>query len=246
MRTVLRDKRELNKILTIVIAATGLIQAQHGYAQSPGYPGGATDSQTLSVQAKAEELFQRGDYRRAHFIYRNELAPIGDKYAHYMLGFMSHAGLGVEQDPIVASAWYRLAAERNAPEFVAIRDDLMGKFDDIDIERSDAAYIELRMAYSDIVLRMRLVRGAYEMLHEVTTGSRVGRSAAPVTVVRSDDARSLSSDVYQREIEKRMQRQLDQITAALGVDPVDVELTKTELRRLEDQVAEHVNQVTDR
>ena len=243
---MLRDERDLNKTFTLIVAAAGLLQAPPIMAQSSGFPGGAADSRTLSVQAKAEELFDRGDYRRAHFIYRNELAPIGDKYAQYMLGFMSQTGLGVDEDPIVASAWYRLAAEREAPEFVAVRDELMAKFDYIDVERSDAAYIGLRKNYSDIVLRMRLVKEDYDLLDEVETGSRTGRSVSPVTIIRPGGGTSLSSDAYERNIERRMERQLAIITRELGVDPVDAELTEGELRRLEALVAEYVNQVDDR
>ena len=198
------------------------------------------------MQAKAEELFERGNYRRAHFIYRHELAPIGDKYAQYMLGYMAQSGLGVNKDPVVASAWYRLAAERKSPEFVAVRDELMSQFDYIDIERSDAAYIGLRKVYSDIILRMRVVRDGFETLAEITTGSRLGRSVAPVTIVRPGSGSSVSSGAYVQQIERQMERQLNYITNELGIEPVDAELSERELNRLEALVAEHVNQVDDR
>ena len=243
---MLRGEPELDRILTIVIAALGLLLATAGMAQSTGYSARAWDSITLSVQAKAEELFDRGDYRRAHFIYRNELAPIGDKYAQYMVGYMSLAGLGVEEDPIEASAWYRLAAERNAKEFAAVRDELMDQFDDIDAARSDTAYIGLRKMYSDIVLRMQLVRQDFELLSGFKTGSRVGRSVSPVTVISPGGGSSRSGAAYEREILGRMERRLLFITDELGIDPVDPELAESELRRLESLVDEHVSQVQDR
>ena len=37
------------------------------------------------------------------FIYREELAPLGDKYAQYMIGYMHEHGKGVDKDPAVAS-----------------------------------------------------------------------------------------------------------------------------------------------
>ena len=246
MQVLLRDERELNKILTSIVVAVGLLLASHGLAQAPGAPGGVSDADTLNAQSKAEELFDRGDYRRAHFIYRNELAPIGDKYAQYMLGYMSLMGLGVEPDPIVASAWYRVAAERNTPELVTVRDELLEKFDDTDIGRSDAAYIDLRKTYSDIAVRMQLVRRYFEMLQGDVTGSRLGRSAAPVAVVRPGEGYSQSVEAYFREVERHMQTQLDLVTEALGVDSMEFSLSEDELESLEAQVAEHVNEVDDR
>ena len=147
MKIAGRGKRELNRILTILIAAIGLLHFGAGYTQQGAGAPRPVDARTLRVQEKAEELFERGDYGRAHFIYRNELAPIGDKYAQYMLGFMSLTGLGVREDPIVASAWYRLAAERDSPEFIAVRDELFRRLDEIDMERSDALYLRLRQEY---------------------------------------------------------------------------------------------------
>lgn len=246
MQVLPRGERELNKTLTSIFIVIGLLQAPQGLAQAPGAPGGVADPETLNIQGKAEELFDRGDYRRAFFIYRNELAPIGDKYAQYMLGYMSLMGLGVEQDPIVASAWFRVAAERNTAELVAVRDELLDKFDDTDISRSDAAYVGLRKTYSDIAVRMQLVRRYYEMLQGDVTGSRLGRSAAPVAVVRPGEGYSQSVEAYFREVERHMQSQLDLITEALGVDSVEYSLGEDELESLEAQVALHVNQVDDR
>ncbi len=54
------------------------------------------------MQRKVDQLFERGDYERAYFIYRNELAPAGDKYAQYMVGFMHLTGMGIDEDPVAA------------------------------------------------------------------------------------------------------------------------------------------------
>ena len=236
----------MNKILTILVAAVILIPADHGFAQQgPGTPA-SVDTRTLRVQVKAEELFERGDYGRAHFIYRNELAPIGDKYAQYMLGFMSLTGLGVREDPILASAWYRLAAERDAPEFIKVRDDLIARLDSIDMERSDVVYLRLRQEYSDIVVRMRLVREDFELLEGNTIGSRTGRSMSPATIVRPGGGAGQSADAYTREIERRMQKHLDYIADALGIRPLDSNLSEEEVEDLEAQVSSYVSEVDDR
>ena len=236
----------MNRILTIVVAAMVLLAPLQSPAQSPGVTRGATDVRTLSVQAKAEELFERGDYRRAHFIYMNELAPIGDKYAQYMLGYMSLSGLGVEADPVIASAWLRIAAERNSPEFVAVRDDVLSAFDETELIRSDLAYIGLRNKYSDIVLRLRIVQDQFEALRGVSTGSRFGRTGSPITVFRPSGQLEPWLEATEPEIERRMERHLRDISDELGIEPVDAGMSEAELRELEALVIEYVNQVDDR
>ena len=202
------------------------------------------DARTLSVQAKAEELFQRGDYRRAHVIYRNDLAPIGDKYAQYMLGFMSLSGLGVEQDPVLASAWYRLAAERGEPEeFVAIRDELLSQLDAVERARSKEIYLGLRREYSDVVISMREAREAFEDLTQVTTGSRLGSPASAVTIVEPRAGNTQSGDALIHRVQRRMQGHLDHITATLGIDRIEAEtLSAGDLSALERQVRDYVRQ----
>ena len=241
-----RGERDLNRILTILIAAIGLLQFPPGHAQHGAGAPGPVDARTLRVQQKAEELFERGDYGRAHFIYRNELAPIGDKYAQYMLGFMSLTGLGVSEDPIAASAWYRLAAERDAPEFIAVRDELIRRLDTIDMERSDTLYLRLRQEYSDIVVRMRLVRKDFELLEQGSLGSRTGRTMSPVTIVRPGGGAGQSADAYTRDIHRRMQKHLDYIVGVLGIEPMDSYLTEQEVEDLEGLVTSFVSEVDDR
>jgi hypothetical protein len=205
------------------------------------------DSKTLNVQAKAEELFARGDYRRAHTIYLNDLAPIGDKYAQYMLGFMSGNGLGVDRDPVLASAWYRLAAERGEPaEFVAIRDESLAQLDPADRGRSDRVYVELSGAYSDIAISMREVLEEFENLSQVSTGSRIGGSSSLVTIVEPRAGGSQSGDAFVRRAERRMQGHLDNITAMLGADRVDAQtVTAGELTALQEAVKAYILRMDD-
>ena len=165
-------------------------------AQAQDNAGGVvSNSQTLTVQRKVDELFERGEFDRAYFIYRNELAPIGDKYAQYMVGYMQLMGLGVKEDVVLASAWYRLAAERNYPEFVAVRDQLLESLEDEDLGRSDQAYVGLRQQYSDVVLMMALLRKDMNETGSMVTGSRLtGRSTSPVTIVDSRSGVGMSGD----------------------------------------------------
>lgn len=231
------------KILAILFAA-GLAPAAFAQ-QSAGNLSVDLDSRTLSVQAKAEELFDREQYRRAHVIYLNDLAPIGDKYAQYMLGFMSLGGLGVEQDPVLASAWYRLAAERGEPEeFVEIRDELMEQLDAVDTTRSDETYLALRRTYSDIAISMREAREAFQDLSTVTTGSRIGNNPSSAVTIVEPRAGSMSGDALIHRRQRRMQDHLDHITAKLGIGRIEAEtVTAGQLTDLEDQVRAYVSRL---
>lgn len=64
-------------------------------AQRADYGGEDFASHTVRIQAKAESLYLQGHWERAQFIYEHELAPIGDKYAQYMVGYMYLNGQGV-------------------------------------------------------------------------------------------------------------------------------------------------------
>jgi len=233
--------------LKVLILVAAVAQAVVGHAQqAPAYPGYQLDARTLNVQAKAEESFENEDYDRAHFIYLNDLAPIGDKYAQYMLGFMSLNGLGVVEDPVLASAWYRLAAERNGPQFVKVRDELLRRLDAVDLGRSDEIYLRLRREYSDIVIAMREVRKNYDDLASMATGSRLGNPSAAVTIVRPRAGSSMSGDAYFREAHRRMQEHLDHITAVLGIERIEGEISGAELSSLERKVNDYVARVDDR
>ena len=239
----------MNELLKILVVTIALGSPTGAFAQQPGGQFGVgLDSKTLSVQAKAEELFERGDFRRAHVIYLNDLAPIGDKYAQYMLGFMSLTGLGVEQDTVLASAWYRLAAERGEPtQFVRIRDELLGNLDAVDRDRSDQVYRSLRRDYSDIAISMREAREAFDDLEQVTTGSRIGGSPSSAVTIVEPRAGSQSGDALIYRTQQRMQRHLDNVTGTLGVARLSAEnLTAGELSSLERQVQDYVEQLDER
>ena len=238
----------MNLRLTFCFVLTACLTLPASFAQDYSSSGGyVKDAEILSVQNKAEELFERGDYKRAHFIYRNELAPIGDKYAQYMVGFMTLTGLGAREDPVLASAWYRLAAERRTAPFIAVRDDLNGRLDAIDMERSDELYLRLRAEFSDIVVRMREVREDYELLHDGQTGSRTSRSSSPVLIVKPREGSSMSMDAYRGEVIRRMQKHLNFIVKTLEIERIDADnISSPQISVLEAQVMTYVAHVDDR
>ena len=205
--------------LVAVIAIPGPV---HAAESGPG-------SSNLRLHLKAEDLYQRGHFKRAYFIYVNELAKSGDKYAQYMAGYMCLNGQGVIQDSAQASAWYRLAAERGAPEFIEVRDQVLESLSAADVDRSDALYIELRNKYSDLAIALELVREARRDLYAGSTGTRLpGGTTGPVTIVDPDSGVPIGGDVYVARSVRRMQVRLDYITDRMNTDPVDADMSNRE------------------
>lgn len=151
------------RLCRTVMAAIFIIATTAAVA-GDDFPGSKPDGRILKTQEKVDKLFKNGDYDRAYFIYRNDLAPLGDKYAQYMVGYMKLTGKGVEQDYVAGSAWYRLAAERGEENFTRARDDLLERFNAELQAQSDEKYKELRLEYSDAMIVAELIEDDLEVL----------------------------------------------------------------------------------
>jgi len=233
-------KRFCSLLLTLAMILSGPVQAQ--WAE---YPTGDLDSRMVRIQAKVEKLYERGDYKRAHFIYANELSVKGDKYAQYMTGYMYMMGQGVEQDRVRASAWYRLAAERRVPEFMAVRDQALRTLTAEQRARCDELYVELRQQYSDLVVVMGLLKNDLEALKKPTTGSRLTRAGGMVTVIDPKTGMPTSPDQIRNRDLRTAQTRLDFITARLGIDPIKATEADKQMEFLSERVREFVSAVDD-
>ena len=223
-------------IVVLAIAPVSVVQAQ----------GRGFDTSTLRLQAKADNLYRKGHWERAHFIYVNELAAKGDKYSQYMAGYMCMHGKGVERDKIRASAWYRLAAERDGPEFVAIRDQTLETMSEEEMLESDAIFVDLRQRYSDLVLMLDDIEEEREAMSETPTGSRLSGSSSAITVIDPATGDTIARNEYLRRLEKRMQVKLDYLAEKLGSGPLDPDMSDGEFRELRDRVGEYLQAVNDR
>lgn len=216
-------------------------------AQTSDLPWAGHDSRTVRIQAKVESIYEQGDFERAHFLYVNELAPIGDKYAQYMAGYMYLRGQGVSQDPVKALAWYRLAAENGAAEFVAVRNQLMAQLSDEDLERSDAAYVALRQQYGDLAVVMSELRRDDAVRNVEITGSRIKGGSRPLTIVDPRTGTVISGDEYFRRANSQSQDQLDYVTDTLGIEPMSIEdMSDADFDALQRQVEDYLSFVDDR
>ncbi len=84
------------------------------------FPGPPMTEAYVDAQKLADSEFAGGDYKSALRICRDQLAPIGGKYAQHQIGRMYLQGIGVEQDAARGAAWIQLAAERDIPELKAL------------------------------------------------------------------------------------------------------------------------------
>ncbi len=207
----------------LILAATLALLSVYAAAQSgSGLSIEQLDSRTLSIQRKVDRLFDRGEFERAYFIYRNELAPLGDKYAQYMVGFMHVTGMGVEEDVVIGSAWYRLAAERETPEFLKVRDRLMRVFSEEQQRRSDALFAELRFEFSDLAVMIASIKNDVRELQS-RTGSRVRGDTSPVAVISGRNGSVRSGASYFGDIERRVETQLQTLSEYEGFDGIDTD-----------------------
>lgn len=185
------------------------------------FPGASADQRTLKAQAMVEELYEAREFERSLIIYKKELAPIGDKYAQYMVGFMYYRGHGVEASRPVALAWYRLAAERSDPAIIEARDALFHNMPQEEIVESNQIFVMLWRELGDSQLILDLVRKDLTIL-KARTGSRIpGSNSNPITIVsvRSGDT---DSEAFYDRVRKRMETRLDYLNS--NVEIVDVAL----------------------
>ncbi len=232
--------------LSAFVAVVFFLAAPGAFAQGAGpFPGSAVDSRTMRTQERVEELFEQGEYERAHLIYRDDLAPIGDKYAQYMVGYMYLTGTGVDEDPVLASAWYRLAAERSYKEFLNERDQLLDAFTEIDLIRSDDLYLQLRRQYSDVVLLLDLIEADLNSVQAIT-GSRLSGSGGAVTIVDARSGSSISGAQFFNQMRRRTTARLKFMAKQLGRPDLNTDPDKVDLNELRRVVTEFVETIADR
>ena len=145
-------------------------------AQTPGelaFPGVPVTRFVLRLRESADDAYERGSFRYAYRLYRDGLAPRADKFAQYMTSFMLARGQGVPRDPVAASAWFHLAAERGNRKLVAVYEQSLTSMNDAEAKQADEIYRGLPEQYGDRAIVARLVRDDRRSLQR-GTGSRGG------------------------------------------------------------------------
>ncbi len=185
----------------------------------------------LNLQEAADSAFAKGDYGQALELYQKELAPLGDKYSQYMVGYMYLAGKGVQEDAILASAWYRLAAQRETEEYVRIRDSLLILCNDEQRSRSDEIYISLRRVIGDLTLVERLIQSDLKVLQRGRSLFLQGATVRSMSRQRID-----AMDVAAERISARVEMLDRQIVLETTLDDSERETLTKLLRDAESDV----------
>jgi hypothetical protein len=233
----------IRNILCLAFLALFAISAQA--QDAPGLSTELRDPHTLKVQRKVDDLFERGEFDRAYFIYRNELVPLGDKYAQYMVGFMHLTGMGVDEDPVVAAAWYRLAAERGTPEFVAVRDLLMTDITADQRRQSDVLFQQVRREYSDLAILLASIKRRMRDM-KPATGSRLSSQTSPMTIIEVDSPnRSRSHPDFHRRIRTELQEQLIMLSELGDFPDLETDPSRVDIDDIERLVNERLQAAPD-
>ncbi|MBT8103624.1 MAG: hypothetical protein KJO95_11695 [Gammaproteobacteria bacterium] len=223
------------KMVWLVLVALLTTSTQAQRASMPAAD--RADSRTLAVQRKVDDLFERGEFERAFFIYRNELAPVGDKYAQYMVGYMHLVGKGTDENPVVASAWYRLAAERGTPEFMAVRDQLMRDLQADERRRSDFEYLRLRHEYSDLAILMDSILDRARELNRVSRPRLAPENSSLNVVLEAQGpAVSRSGREYTEWLRKDLKRRLSTLSRLGNFPDLETDPDKANYAEIDDRV----------
>ena len=120
----------------------------------------------------AADSMRHGDYDDAvrHFL---RAAYYGDKYSQHRLSLLYWHGVGVGRDPALAYVWADLAAERQYPQFLVLREKMWESLDESQRARALQEGRQLYARYGDDAAKPRFERELVRNKRDVT-GSHVG------------------------------------------------------------------------
>lgn len=221
------------------LLASLLCALAHAQTFTP-FPGEEIDNRTRSIQERVDAIWDSGDYERALLIYEKELAPVGDKYAQYMVGFMYLNGNGVAEDKMRALAWYRLAAERGDPLLLQTRDELAVQMTPAEIETSNEIFVGLWQQMSDRVLLMQLIRRDMQIL-KAQTGTHIqGARVTGPTIIYRPRGGPVGPNFY-RDVRTRLEARLNYLDARVEISDIvvaeELEQIRIESAELKEELA---------
>lgn len=199
------------------------------------FPGESADQRTLEIQKRVDELFAAGEFKRALFIYEKELAPRGDKYAQYMVGFMLFNGQGAAQDPVSALAWYRLAAEREHEVLEQARNELAAAMTEDQIEASNRLFVNLLKEMGDTTLLMKLIQRDMNTLKN-RTGTRITASNLSGPIVVYKRTGEMEDPNYYRNVRRRLEARLNYLETKVEISDIPRATDYDEIRDFEEQI----------
>ncbi len=199
------------------------------------FPGEPMNQRTRSMQERVEAVYIAGDLERALLIYEKDLAPLGDKYAQYMVGYMHLHAEGSPPDRPEALAWYRLAAERGDPLLAQVRDQLAANLSPSERARSDAIFVDLWKSIGDRALVLELIQSDLDTLRE-QAGTRIRGVTTSTPTVRYQPSLIPDSPDFYRQLRIRLQSRIDYLDARVEISD-DVIAEEFEAIRREEEAA---------
>ena len=196
------------------------------------FPGESADQRTLQTQKRVDELYAAGEYKRALFIYEKELAPRGDKYAQYMVGYLHLDTPGMPQDKATALAWYRLAAERENEILQQARDELAADLTQAEIDVSKRIFMDLLQEIGDTRLIMKLIRRDMNTLSSRTGTHIRGATSGGSTVILRPSG-TIENPNFYRDIRLRLETRLSYLETKVEISDIALESGDNELRKYE-------------
>lgn len=136
--------------------------------------------------ARLDAVEAYGEGRMAQALARfRAAASYGDKYSQYRLALMHWYGDGTAPDPVQAYIWADLAAERDYPALLPVRDEIWSKLDAAQREQALRVGAEFYARYGDDVTRPRMAR-QLRIGRSHITGSHAGIDYGVNVTVPSD------------------------------------------------------------
>jgi len=210
------------------------------YAQTyKPFPGEPIDQRTRTIQERVDAVYTGGDFVRALLIYEKDLAPLGDKYAQYMVGYMHLEAEGVPQDKVEALAWYRLAAERSEPLLERVRDGLAAQMTAVEMAGSDQRFLDLWKSIGDRTLIMELIRRDMGILR-TRTGTRIPGavpSSPSVTIRVSGEPVGPN---YYRKVRTRLENRIAYLDARVEISDIVIAGELEKFRSLEAEMKQQL------
>ncbi len=117
----------------------------------------SSDHPNEVARLDAVEAYGQGRMPQALARFR-AAASYGDKYSQHRLALMYWYGDGTAPDPVLAYIWADLAAERDYPALLAVRDEIWGRLDSDERARALRDGAEYYARYGDDVARPRMAR----------------------------------------------------------------------------------------
>jgi hypothetical protein len=218
----------LGGLLVAILAVGAWAQPQKGF------PGAPIDQRTMRTQDRVEELYESGEYGRALLIYENDLAPLGDKYAQYMIGYMHVTGQSVPPNRPAAMAWYRLAAERGEPSILQARDELFQSMTAAEVEASNTIFVGLWEQFGDNNLLLDLIRDDMDVLRQ-QTGSRVPGSDRSLIIINVRSGQASGARFYD-QVEKRIELRLSYLETSVEITDIALAADAADIRSMEEEL----------